>query len=54
MINKIKGLDSEKAKHLLDDFMEVYMDKGFGVMNKTEIETLMYHVLKKHGLLRVY
>lgn len=51
MINKIKSLDSEKAKHLLDDFMEVYMDKGFGVMNKTEIETLMYHVLKKHGLL---
>lgn len=51
MISKIKGLDAEHAKHLLDDFMEVYMDKGFGVMNKTEIETLMYHVLKKHGLL---
>lgn len=51
MINKIKGLHPEKAKHLLDDFMEVYMDNGFGVMNKTEIETLMYHVFKKHGLL---
>ena len=51
MINKIKGLDAEHAKRLLDDFMEVYMDKGFGVMNKTEIETLMYHVFKKHGLL---
>ena len=51
MINKIKGLNAEHAKHLLDDFMEVYMDKGFGVMNKTEIETLMYHVFKKHGLL---
>ena len=36
---------------LLDDFMEVYMDKGFGVMNKTEIETLMYHVFRKHDLL---
>ena len=33
MINKIKGLDAEHAKRLLDDFMEVYMDKGFGVMN---------------------
>ena len=51
MISKIKVLDAEHAKHLLDDFMEVYMEKGFGVMNKTEIETLMYHVLKKHGLL---
>ena len=51
MINKIKGLNAEEAQRLLDDFMEVYMDKGFGVMNKTEIETLMYHVFKKHGLL---
>lgn len=51
MIDKIKGLDAEHAKSLLDDFMEVYMDKGFGLMNKTEIETLMYHVFKKHGLL---
>lgn len=51
MINKIKGLNAEKAKMLLDDFMEVYMDKGFGVMNKTEIETLMYHVFRKHDLL---
>ena len=51
MIDKIKGLDAERAKSLLDDFMEVYLDKGFGLMNKTEIETLMYHVFKKHGLL---
>ena len=52
MMDKIKGLDAERAKSLLDDFMEVYMDKGFGLMNKTEIETLMYHVFKKHGLLQ--
>ena len=51
MMDKIKGLDAVRAKSLLDDFMEVYMDKGFGLMNKTEIETLMYHVFKKHGLL---
>lgn len=51
MIKKIKGLNAKEAKMLLDDFMEVYMDKGFGVMNKSEIETLMYHVFKKHGLL---
>lgn len=51
MINKIKSLDAEKAKSLLDDFMEIYMDKGFDLMNKTEIETLMYHVFKKHELL---
>ena len=51
MINKIKGLNAEEAKRLLDDFMNVYLDKGFGVMNKTEIETLMYHVFRKHDLL---
>ena len=51
MIDKIKGLNDKCAKSLLDDFMEVYMDKGFGLMSKTEIETLMYHVFKKHGLL---
>ena len=47
MINKIKSLDEKKAKALLEDFMEIYLDKGFGVMNKTEIEILMYHVFKK-------
>ena len=51
MINKIKSLDEKKAKALLEDFMEIYLDKGFGVMNKTEIEILMYHVFKKHELL---
>lgn len=51
MKNKIKELDAKHAKMLLDDFMNVYLDKGFGVMNKTEIETLMYHVFRKHGLL---
>lgn len=51
MLNIINNLDAEKAKNVLEDFMEVYLDKGFGVMNKTEIETLIYHVLKKHGLL---
>ena len=51
MINKIKALNAEKAKQLLNDFIEVYMDKGFGVMNKTDIETLLYHVFKSHGLL---
>lgn len=51
MITKIRNLDAAQSKLLLEDFMEIYLDKGFGVMNKTEIETLMYHVLKKHGLL---
>ena len=51
MKEKIKNLDQDIAKDLLTDFMNVYLDKGFGVMNKTEIETLLYHVLKKHNLL---
>lgn len=51
MKEKIRNLDQNTAKELLTDFMNVYLDKGFGVMNRTEIETLLYHVLKKHNLL---
>lgn len=51
MIEKIKKLDNDTAKSLLVDFMEVYLDKGFGMMNKTDIETLMYYVFKKYDLL---
>lgn len=51
MKDKINALGEGVARNLLVDFMDVYLDKGFGVMNKTEIETLMYHVFKKHGLL---
>ena len=51
MIEKIKQLNNEEAKALLIDFMDVYFKKGFGIMNKTEIETLIYDVLKKHKLL---
>ena len=51
MIEKITHLKPEEAQKLLNDFMGVYLDKGFGVMNKTEIETLMYHVFRQHKLL---
>lgn len=51
MKKKIDGLEPEKAKKILTEILDVYLDKGFGVMNKTEIETLLYHVLKKNGLL---
>lgn len=51
MKDKIKGLDSDKAKKVLTEILGVYFDKGFGVMNKTEIETLLYHVLRTNGLL---
>lgn len=47
----IQQLQDGKAKDVLSDFTNVYFDKGFGVMNKTEIETLFYHVFRKHGLL---
>jgi hypothetical protein len=52
MIEKIKNLDDKKAKEVLVDFMSSYLDKGFGSMNKTDIETLLYHVLKKHDILK--
>lgn len=51
MNNKIKNLAPEVSKEILDEFMDVYFDKGFGVMNKTEIETLLYDVLRKNKLL---
>ena len=51
MIDKIKKLNDNDARNILVDIMSVYFDKGFGLMNKTEIETLFYHVLKEHRLL---
>lgn len=36
---------------MLEGFFSVYFEKGFGVMNKTDIETLLYHVLKEGELL---
>ena len=51
MINKFKNLGEEQAKKLLIEFMDIYLAKGFGVMNKTDIETLMYHIFRKYELL---
>lgn len=49
--NKIAKLENPNAENILKDIMNVYLDKGFGLMNKTEIETLFYHVFRKHNLL---
>lgn len=51
MKDSIHRLQDSEAKEILEDLMNIYFDKGFGVMNKTEIETLFYHVLRKHNLL---
>ena len=51
MKDAINQLKETRAKDVLEEIMGVYFDKGFGIMNKTEIETLIYFVLKKHGLL---
>jgi hypothetical protein len=51
MIKKIKNLSDSDAKKMLESFFSVYFEKGFGVMNKTDIETLLYHVLKERNLL---
>lgn len=51
MKESIQQLEDDKAKAVLTDIMDVYFDKGFGVMNKTELETLFYHVFWKHDLL---
>ena len=51
MKQAIQQLPDNKAKELLTDVMNVYFDKGFGVMNKTEIEILLYQAFRKHGLL---
>ena len=46
-----KNLSDSDAKKMLESFFSVYFEKGFGVMNKTDIETLLYHVLKEGELL---
>ena len=51
MKDLIDNLSESKAKNLLVDFMDVYLGKGFGMMNKSDIETLMFHVFKKYKLL---
>lgn len=51
MKESIQQLEDDKAKAVLTDIMDVYFDKSFGVMNKTELETLFYHVFWKHDLL---
>lgn len=49
--DKIAKVKDSDAKNILKDIMIVYLDKGFGLMNKTEIETLFYHVFRSHNLL---
>lgn len=52
MIEKIEQLSDSDAKSLLKDLIENYFAKGFGEMNKTEFETMLYYVFRKHGLLK--
>lgn len=33
------------------DFITEYLQSGFGTMNKTDVEVLLYWLLKKHGVL---
>lgn len=44
---KINNVTAEFAR----EFLQIYFKKGFGLMNKSEIEILMYHLLVKHQLL---
>lgn len=46
MKDAINQLEENRAKDILKEIMGVYFDKGFGIMNKTEIETLIYFALK--------
>lgn len=51
MKNHIEKLESKEAGKILKEIMKVYLERGFGVMNKTEFETLLYYVFKKNELL---
>ncbi len=31
------------------EFEELYLGRGFGSMNKNELEVLFFHLLKKHN-----
>lgn len=42
------SLESEKEKIVFaDTFLEEYMKRGFGSMNKTDLETLIFYALRK-------
>lgn len=51
MKSKITALTPDQSKKVLTEFLEVYLDKGFGVMTKTDIEILLYHVFRNNELL---
>lgn len=34
------------------EFLQIYLSKGFGLMNKSEMEILLYHLLVKHKVLK--
>ena len=47
----IQQLQDGEAKEVLTDFTNVYFDKGFGVMNKTEMSNF---ILIDDDLIRVF
>jgi hypothetical protein len=51
MIDQIRNLGPNESSKLLKEFMVAYLSKGFGVMNKSEIEILLYHIFRENGLL---
>lgn len=38
-----------KPAQFAEEFAKVYFTRGFGSMNKNELEVLIFHLLKKHG-----
>jgi hypothetical protein len=44
-------VDSEKESEFLNEFLELYLSRGFGNMPKRELDVLIFHLLKKHGSL---
>lgn len=51
MKSKINELTPEQSKKVLTEFLNIYLDKGFGVMTKTDIEILLNHVFRNNELL---
>lgn len=44
-------VNSQKGNEFLNEFLELYLSRGFGNMPKREVDVLIFHLLKKYGSL---
>ncbi len=45
-------LEDELKENFAEDFLSLYLERGFGTMPKREIDILIFHLLKKHKYIK--